>query len=165
MQLVYKFQIMLRKYAYPYKKARIWLLSLEYMKYMDTNKEMATWSVGPPSVGNRKVSTPKYCECDGRLHNEIHGWSFKPTNDSLHNTRLANFPHLFLNVDLWVFSFMKLLHDYLVMCWFNCINARFVCGISIFQKVSCRLNFYFRSLSADSKPFVCISYVNPGKDS
>lgn len=43
----------------PYKNARKPFLSLSYMKYMDAMSEMATWSVGPSSVGKRTVSTPR----------------------------------------------------------------------------------------------------------
>ena len=49
----------MNKHAYPYRNARILLLSLECMKYMDAMREMATWRVGPSSVGNRTVSTPR----------------------------------------------------------------------------------------------------------
>lgn len=106
----------------------------------------------------------KYHKCNGCFDNEVSSRGSKSARDSLNNSRLTNFPYLFLHVDFGVFPLMKLLHYYFIVCRFNCIKTRFVTRVLLNQEVSSTLDFVFRSVVADTKSFVWILYVNSWKD-
>lgn len=105
----------------------------------------------------------QYHESNGSLYNEVCRWSSESARDSQHNPRLSYFPDLFLYVNLRVLPLVKLLHNYFVMGWFNCIYARLMPNISLNQEVSSTLNFIFRCFLANPKSLVWVSYINSRK--
>lgn len=125
---------------------------------------MATWRVGPSSVGKTRVSTPSNTKviavCQITLLEGV--WNLPWI--ALTGRDWVSSLYFFLRSTFGFFSIRETLHDDSVMGRLNCINTWLMPCILVYQKIPGSSNFFFRCFPADSKSLIGILHMDSRKD-